>query len=109
MSTKRETNVFGDKMRLKKMLMSLGFSQSKLATKLNVSRQRVNNIVAGRNSFTEEQQKILCKEFNVNLNWLIADVGEMFISSEKSIKDADFDDKVKSKVTEILNEYGLTK
>ena len=80
MSTKREIYNFKDKERIKKMLLLLGLTQSDFALQLNVSRQRINNIVAGRNAFTEEQQRILCNEFNIYLNWLIADKGEMFVS-----------------------------
>lgn len=63
----------------KMLLLELNLKQTELAVKLNVSRQRVNDIISGRSSFTEEQQRTLCKELNVNLNWLIADEGEMFI------------------------------
>jgi plasmid maintenance system antidote protein VapI len=102
MSTKNETNTLLDKDKFKKMLILLGLKQSDLATKLNVSRQRISNIIAGRNSFTEKQQIILCKEFDVNLNWLIAGVGEMFLNDEE------FDKKVEQKVNEILKKQGLT-
>ena len=67
---------------LTKLLHSLGFNQTELATILNISRQRVNNIVTGRQFFSKEQQIILCKKYNVNLNWLIAGIGEMFITKD---------------------------
>lgn len=69
--------------KLAKLLHCLGFSQTQLATNLNISRQRVNNIIMGRQFFSKEQQIILCKKYNVNLNWLIAGEGEMFITPQK--------------------------
>lgn len=65
----------------KKVLHSLNLRQSDLATKLNISRQRVNDILNGRSDFSEEQKIVLCLEYNINLNWLIADIGSMFIDT----------------------------
>jgi transcriptional regulator with XRE-family HTH domain len=63
------------------VLHSLRLRQADLATKLNISRQRISDILNGRSDFTEEQKIVLCKEYNVNLNWLLADIGSMFIQS----------------------------
>ena len=95
----------------RKVLYKLNLKQSELATKLNVSAQRISDVVNGRSSFTEEQYVKLKRLFNVNLNWLLDDENkdedEMFISNKS--KEEEFDQKVEQKVHEILKKQGLTK
>ena len=69
------------------LLHSLRLRQVELATKLNISRQRVSDIFQGRSDFSEEQKIFLCKEYKINLNWLLADVGSMFIGEDIKITD----------------------
>lgn len=88
------------------LLHSLRLKQIDLATKLNISRQRISDIFNGRSDFSEEQKIVLCKEYNVSLNWLIADIGEMFIKS--------FSDQIEEKkqklepLADSIAEMGLT-
>ena len=95
----------------RKVLYRLNLKQAELATKLNVSAQRISDVVNGRSSFTEEQYVKLKRLFNINLNWLLDDEnkneGEMFISDGS--KEEGFDKKVEQKVYEILRQQGLTK
>jgi transcriptional regulator with XRE-family HTH domain len=69
--------------KIKNLLLALGLSQTELAIKLNISRQRMNNIATGNGNFTDKQRIMLYNLFNINLNWLIVGEGEIFITPKE--------------------------
>jgi len=67
--------------RLKKIRCALNLSQEALGDKLNMSRAAIAAAEAGKNGFSQDTLYKLSKIFNVNLNYLICDKGEMFINT----------------------------
>jgi transcriptional regulator with XRE-family HTH domain len=93
--------------RLKKIRIILQLNQQQLADKLGIKYQSISKVENDINGLSIESLTNLLREYDVNLNWLIDNKGEMFNSYKKVPKD-DFDNKVEEKVTKILDKYGLT-
>ena len=53
-------------------------TQQGLADLLNVKKQNISNIENGHQKPTFELMKKLIEQLNINTNWLIANVGNMF-------------------------------
>lgn len=68
---------------------TLGYSQEKFAQELNLSRNFINQIEAGKKNPSDRTVLDICREFNVNEEWLRTGEGEMFIdkSQEEEIAD----------------------
>jgi len=49
---------------------TLGYSQEKFAQKLNLSRNFINQIEAGKKNPSDRTILDICREFNVNEEWL---------------------------------------
>lgn len=64
--------------RLKNIRRKLGLSQTELGEKLGFSKQYLSNIEADRNLMNNDKLVKLLVDFNVNINYLLAGVGEMF-------------------------------
>jgi len=58
---------------------TLGYSQEKFAQKLNLSRNFINQIEAGKKNPSDRTILDICREFNVNEEWLRTGEGEMLI------------------------------
>ena len=70
----------GEKMnaRLKELRNALNMTQQEFADKLNIKRGTIANYEIGRNEPIDAVISLICKEFNVNENWLRTGEGEMF-------------------------------
>lgn len=87
--------------RFKKIRQALNFSQSEFGQKLGLSSQGVSNIEKEKSFLSlNSLEKLL--EFNVNLNYLVGSIGEIF--NEPYI-----DDCFKDKVRQVLKEEGILK
>ena len=64
--------------RVKQIRKSLGMSQELFGGALGVTKTAICAIEAGRRGLTEQMAKSICREFNVNYDWLIDGFGEMF-------------------------------
>ena len=64
--------------RIKDIRNSLHMSQTDFAKKLLVSRSAVCKMESGENSPSDQTIALICKEFNVNEEWLRTGEGEMF-------------------------------
>lgn len=64
--------------RLKLLRSTLGLTQEKFAERLNIKRNTVANYEIGRNAPIDAVVSLICKEFNVNEDWLRNGSGEMF-------------------------------
>lgn len=64
--------------RLKKLRKALDLTQQKFADKLGVKRNTVGQWECGVNSITDQVIIAICREFNVNEDWLRTGEGEMF-------------------------------
>ena len=67
--------------RIKKVRTSLGMSQEKFGAQLGTSRDAINNAENGRAEIKETLIKLICKEFNVEYEWIKTGNGSMFHQS----------------------------
>ena len=65
--------------RIKELRKSLGLTQEKFAERLKMKRNTIANYEIGRNDPIPAVVTLICKEFNVNEDWLRNGTGEMFI------------------------------
>lgn len=68
--------------RIKILRKTLGLTLEKFGEPLGVKKNTLSAIETGRNSLTEQMLKSICREFNVNEEWLRNGTGEMFIIPE---------------------------
>lgn len=64
--------------RVKELRAALGLSAEKFGARVGVTRSAVSRIENGVVNVTEQMQKSICREFNVNEEWLRNGTGEMF-------------------------------
>lgn len=93
--------------RVKEIRKSLKLTTEQFGEKLGVTKQTVSRIENGVNNLTEQMQKSICREFNVNSEWLSNGRGEMFSSVPETILDAlckqfDLDDFDRGLISEYL-------
>ena len=65
--------------RVKQIRKSLNMTLDKFGEKLGVTKQTVSRIENGINNLTDQMFKAICREFNVNENWLRAEEEPMFV------------------------------
>jgi len=73
--------------RMKEIRKALGISQKEFGTKLGVTDAAICAIEAGRRNVTEQMVKSICREFNVNYDWLKEGIGEMFDAVPETLVD----------------------
>lgn len=64
--------------RVKLLRKTLGLSGEKFGSKLGVQRGAISNIEKGNRNLTEQMILSICREYNVNEEWLRTGEGEMF-------------------------------
>ena len=64
--------------RVSELRKALGLSQEEFGSKLGLVRSAISSYEGGRRNLSEQSIKSICREFNVNYNWLINGIGEMF-------------------------------
>lgn len=64
--------------RIKLLRKTLGLSGEKFGEKLGIKRSAVSDIERGRNNVSNQNIKSICREYNVNEDWLRTGNGEMF-------------------------------
>lgn len=64
--------------RLKILRNVLNLTQQSFADRLNVSRNNIAGYETGKRSPSDAMTTLICKEFNVNEEWLRNGTGEMF-------------------------------
>lgn len=70
--------------RIKEIRNNQGMSQTDFAKRLLVSRSAVCKMESGENSPSDQTINLICREFNVNEDWLRTGRGEMFKKRSKS-------------------------
>ena len=87
--------------RLKEVRKEKRMTQTELGEKLGVTKQAIANVECEKNNPSIEIiSKLICN-LNINANWLIAGVGEMFITSGAQ------KDELKSTIIEVLKDLGI--
>lgn len=70
--------------RIKALRKVLGMSQDIFAEKLGLTKNYISLIENGNRNFSEQSVKVLCREFNVNEEWLRNGTGEMFLPTDRN-------------------------
>ena len=83
--------------RIKAIRNAVGKSQTDFAKELSVSRSAICKMESGENYPSEQTIKLICREFNVNEEWLRTGNGEMFQPITK-------DDEISKLFGEVLKE-----
>lgn len=73
--------------RVKQVRKSLGISQEAFGKELGVTKTAICGIEAGRRGLTEQMAVSICREFNVNYDWLKDGTGEMFDAVPETLVD----------------------
>lgn len=68
--------------RIRNLRKTLGLTMEKFGKHLGVGKTAISNIENGNRNVTDQMFKLICREFNVNENWLRNGTGEMFIIPE---------------------------
>ena len=64
--------------RIKKIRKSLDLTQQEFADRLGIKRNTVATYEVGKSNPSDAAISLICREFNVNEEWLRTGVGEMF-------------------------------
>lgn len=83
--------------RIKELRKALKLTQQEFADKLNIKRGAIANYEIGRNDPIDAVISLICKEFNVNEEWLRTGQGEMF-------KELPEEDEVAAYVSDLLED-----
>ena len=70
--------------RIKQLRLALGLSQSKFGRKIGITTSAISRIESGENSASTQTIMLICREFNINYDWLTAGQGEMFTKNRGS-------------------------
>lgn len=73
--------------RIKSLRKALGLSQRDFGARLGVTDSAISIIESGRRNITEQMEKAICREFNVNYDWLKDGEGEMFDAVPETLVD----------------------
>lgn len=65
--------------RIKELRKSLNMTLEQFGTSVGVTRSAVGRIEKGERNVTDQMFKSICREFNVNEEWLRTGEGEMFV------------------------------
>lgn len=76
--------------RIKQLRKALGLTQQAFADKLKIKRNTIAKYETGRGEPIDAVVALICREFNVNENWLRAGEGEMFIKKSRDVEIAEF-------------------
>lgn len=73
--------------RVRILRKTLGLTMEKFGNTLGVTRVAISNIERGNRNLTEQMIKSICREYDVNENWLRDGDGEMFlpVSRERNL------------------------
>ena len=69
--------------RIKAIRKHFKLTMEKFGNKLGVTKVAISNIEKGNRNLTEQMSKSICREFNVNENWLKNGEGEMFVQTDE--------------------------
>lgn len=82
--------------RIKKIRKELDLTQQEFADRIGVKRGGIANYEIGRNEPTNSVISLICREFNINEDWLRTGQGEMFIKQTRDEQIASFVGSIQS-------------
>lgn len=69
--------------RIKEIRLAVKFNQTQFADKIGIRQSSLSDIESGKTENIDERNiRIICKEFNVNEDWLRYGTGDMFKTEE---------------------------
>lgn len=94
--------------RVRKIRKELSLSQDDFGQKIGLSRAGIAAVEADKNKFSQDVLYKIMTTFDINLNYLIGDMGEMFnCSNLDSSTNNDIKEEILQEVHKILKEKGL--
>ena len=72
---------------VKEIRKTLDLTMEKFGEKLGVGKTAISNIESGNRNLTEQMSKAICREYNVNYDYLMYGEGEMFDDLPQTIVD----------------------
>lgn len=102
--------------RIKQLRKELGLTLEKFGERIGLRKSSLSQIENGVHGVTEQLIKSICREFNVNENWLRTGEGEMFVQKTLDDEIASFiqtiqlekDDSFKKKFIKMLSSLDET-
>lgn len=91
--------------KIKEVRVVKGLTQVSLGEIIKLTKQAVSNVENETSSPSIDFLYNLAKELNVNLNWLIADIGEPFINYSENSKEVR--DKLLKDFETVLRNHGI--
>ena len=88
--------------RIKKIRKELDLTQQKFAEKIGVKQNTVAQYEMGRNIPIDSVISLICREFNVNEQWLRDGAGEMFIERTRDEQIASFVGSIQASADESI-------
>ena len=82
--------------RLKKLRKTLDLTQQEFANKIGIARGNIGAYEVGKNAPSDAVISLICKQFNVDENWLRTGEGEMFIKQTRDEQIASFIGSIQS-------------
>ncbi|CCZ35415.1 dNA-binding helix-turn-helix protein [Firmicutes bacterium CAG:646] len=76
--------------RIKELRKRLDLTQQEFAEKIGISRGNIAAYEVGKNAPSDAVISLICREFNVNEEWLRTGTGEIFVSLTKKQVITDF-------------------
>lgn len=76
--------------RVKLLRKTLDLTMEKFGERLGVKKNSISQIESGKNSLTEQMIKSICREFDVDEEWLRNGTGSMFIERTRDEEIAKF-------------------
>lgn len=89
--------------RFKRIRMNLNLAQDDFGNKIGLSKSAISAVENDKSFVSIEIQRTLFMDYNINLNWLVCGVGEMF----NAPKFEQVEDELTQKVEEILRKKGI--
>ena len=93
--------------RLKKIRQALRLSQEEFGAIFDIKKQFVSNIEKDHSFLNNDKLVKLLVDYNVNINYLLAGIGEMFIGQNKTDLNKVEEEKLKAYFDKWLAEKGL--
>ena len=69
--------------RIKEVRKSVGLTQEKFGERVGIKKSAISQIENGSNSVTDQLRLAVCREFNVNEDWLRTGEGDMFVEPDE--------------------------
>lgn len=91
--------------RIKKVRQLLGKSQQALADELGITKQAISNIETGKCAPGLNLLSKLLIDYNINLNYIVAGIGSVFLDNENS--NNDLKNSILKEVEKMLEERGI--